>query len=363
MSVNISYKKQAAFFFISIIILLMVVEGSARAYEYFGQDCKLASAETLNDLDFFSKRQICYDQQNIIYSYAPVNSIVPNQNFSTVNINSDGFRGTEIKSVKSNDDYRIIIIGGSTVFGAGLINDEQTIPFELYKKFNEKYTHVEVINAGISSITSFEELYHIKTKLVDLEPDMIIVYDGANDVFYKETVDPEILSPDDDLSLSDFQKYLRSPVVFYRLILSPIFEPHASNSPSTDNSGGIYDEGVSNKIAHLWEERMTEFCQITKEHRFESVIIIQPTLYHGVKSLSDYEHSIHVKNIHGEKTFEKLIQKSKGLNECSLILDFSNVFEYTDAGVYIDQVHVNNLGNKIVAEKIYEKILPIVIEN
>ena len=69
MSVNISYKKQAAFFFISIIILLMVVEGSARAYEYFGQDCKLASAETLNDLDFFSKRQICYDQHLIPASY------------------------------------------------------------------------------------------------------------------------------------------------------------------------------------------------------------------------------------------------------------------------------------------------------
>ena len=135
MSVDISYKKQAGFFLISIIILLAVVEGSARAYEYLAQDCNLAEAETLANIDFFSKRQICYDQQNIVYSYTPVNSIVPNQHFQTVNINNDGFRGPEIKSEKSTDDFRIIMIGGSTAFGAGLTNDDQTIPFELYKKF------------------------------------------------------------------------------------------------------------------------------------------------------------------------------------------------------------------------------------
>ena len=58
MSVNISYKKQAGFFLIAIIILLAAVEGSARAYEYVGQDCNLAKAETLSNIDFFSKLQI-----------------------------------------------------------------------------------------------------------------------------------------------------------------------------------------------------------------------------------------------------------------------------------------------------------------
>ena len=43
--------------------------------------------------------------------------------------------------------------------------------------------------------------------------------------------------------------------------------------------------------------------------------------------------------------------------------DFTNIFENISTGVYIDSVHVNNQGNKIIAEKIYEKILPIVIED
>ena len=39
------------------------------------------------------------------------------------------------------------------------------------------------------------------------------------------------------------------------------------------------------------------------------------------------------------------------------------VFENIEKGVYFDKVHLNNLGNKIIAEKIYEKILPIVLKD
>ena len=59
------------------------------------------------------------------------------------------------------------MIGGSTVFGSGLSNDRETIPYQLFEKFNEKYDNVEVINAGISSITSFDELYIIENILVN----------------------------------------------------------------------------------------------------------------------------------------------------------------------------------------------------
>ena len=96
MSVNVSYKKQSLFLIISIIILFAVVESSARFYEFFIQDCNLENSETLNNIDYFMKRQICYDQQNVIYSYHPVDTIVPNQHFNTININNNGFRGPEL---------------------------------------------------------------------------------------------------------------------------------------------------------------------------------------------------------------------------------------------------------------------------
>mgnify|MGYP001124447230 CR=1 FL=1 len=96
--------------------------------------------------------------------------------------------------------------------------------------------------------------------------------------------------------------------------------------------------------------------QISTENNFESIVIIQPALYTGKKPLSDFEKSIYEKNTHGEKTFEKIIQNSRNLNSCSLVLDFSNVFENISDGVYFDQAHVNNMGNKIIAKKIADEI-------
>ena len=35
----------------------------------------------------------------------------------------------------------------------------------------------------------------------------------------------------------------------------------------------------------------------------------------------------------------------------------------TSETTYYDNVHMNDFGNKIIAEKIYKKILPIILEN
>ena len=167
MSVQVSYKKQTIVGIFLLLIIFAALESGARFYEFFIQDCRLENAETLSDYDWFLKKHICYDQQIIVYENQPVFTIAPNQHLKTININSDGFRGEEINSLKTNLDYRIVVIGGSTVFGSGLSSDEQAFPNILNEKFQQKDDNIEVINAGISSITSFEELYHIKKNIIN----------------------------------------------------------------------------------------------------------------------------------------------------------------------------------------------------
>ena len=352
MSVNVSYQKQSVLFLFLIIIVFLIAEGSARTYELFIQDCGLETADSLNDLNYFVKRQMCYDQQNIIYSQTPVLSLVPNQHFSTININDDGFRGSEIDM---NSNYRIFVVGGSTTFGAGSPGDEFTIPSELEKLLKEKYDGIEVINAGISSITSFEELYHIKHNIVNYHPDMVIIYDGVNDIFYKKITEPEILEEEDEIK--DYQRYLRSPVVLYRYFLLPIINSEIINSPGQISFSEKNDVLMSEKISTLWVQRMTEFCDISIKNNFESIVIIQPALYNEKKPLSTFEKSIFKKNEFGSTTFNTLIEKSENLDNCSLVLDFTDVFENTTDSVYFDQVHTNNLGNKVIAERIYHEII------
>ena len=185
---------------------------------------------------------------------------------------------------------------------------------------------------------------------------MIIIYDGVNDIFYKKISEPEILE-NEETEIKDYQRYLRSPVVFYRYFLLPMINSEIFDSPGKNFQSDKFDPVISEKLALLWEQRMSEFCKLSVENNFESVVIIQPALYNGKKPLSSFEESIYEKNTHGVNTFEKLIEKSRTLKNCSLVLDFSSVFEHTSASVYFDQVHTNNFGNQIIAEKIHDEIL------
>ena len=45
---------------------------------------------------------------------------------------------------------------------------------------------------------------------------------------------------------------------------------------------------------------------------------------------------------------------------CSLTTDFRTIFDDINQPIYLDAIHTGDFGNKIIAEKIYEEILPIV---
>ena len=85
-------------------------------------------------------------------------------------VNFDGIE-TAYKNVL--DDFTIKTKQGPVLKGGA----------DLQKKFDESTLdfNVEVINAGIGRGDSATESYYIKTKLVNFDPDMFIIYDGWND--------------------------------------------------------------------------------------------------------------------------------------------------------------------------------------
>jgi lysophospholipase L1-like esterase len=76
-------------------------------------------------------------------------------------------------------------LGGSTTFGQGEADESLTYPQILEDILNEKLSSpvVEVINAGTPAWTSAELLINLQFRILELSPDMIIVYEGVNDTF------------------------------------------------------------------------------------------------------------------------------------------------------------------------------------
>lgn len=96
--------------------------------------------------------------------------------------NNVGLRGPDITLPKPPGTYRIVCIGGSTTFEGP--RNHLTYPAMLQKKFREhfKTDRIEVINGGVNGINSAGELGEFQNYL-RLEPDLVVHYNFANDVF------------------------------------------------------------------------------------------------------------------------------------------------------------------------------------
>ena len=80
---------------------------------------------------------------------------------------------------------RIAILGGSTTYDTGVRDDAETFPARLQELLNAGATAppYRVINAGVPGYTSWESLIHLQLRILELEPDIVIVHHATNDVY------------------------------------------------------------------------------------------------------------------------------------------------------------------------------------
>ena len=216
--------------------------------------------------------------------------------------NSYGFRGDEFEKEKPHDTYRIFTVGGSTTFGVGA-NGDETWPANLQKIINKEITEkkIEVINFGAYGATSESEYILIKNKIISLNPDLIIMYDGLN----------------------DFQSI---PV---------------------------------EKTIQNWES----VCKLDENERFDVIIIVQPVAdtYHRVLTEQEITSTVSLfPNSSYLQESEQYVTAFKMLDEvCTKTADFRRIFDYVQEPIFYDGVHTMSFGNKIIAENVFSVISPI----
>jgi lysophospholipase L1-like esterase len=99
-------------------------------------------------------------------------------------INNMGFRGDHMILPKPEDEFRIFIVGGSTSECFYLDDSEsidKVLQTHLNKNRSQKLT-TKVYNAGKSGDASDDHISMISHRMIHLEPDVIIVFSGINDL-------------------------------------------------------------------------------------------------------------------------------------------------------------------------------------
>jgi hypothetical protein len=77
---------------------------------------------------------------------------------------------------------RMIVVGGSAVFGWGTGTPDRNLPARLRRALERNQPRCyEIVNAGVPGYTSAQEYLFIASELVHYGPDVLVVYDGWND--------------------------------------------------------------------------------------------------------------------------------------------------------------------------------------
>jgi lysophospholipase L1-like esterase len=105
--------------------------------------------------------------------------------FGWVHVDGGGFRGRDVSVEKAPGVLRILVLGGSTTFDTQVSRDDAAWPARMQAWLGELAPNrpVEVINAGVPGYTVMDNLIRLQTELFRYQPDLLLLYDGHNDLF------------------------------------------------------------------------------------------------------------------------------------------------------------------------------------
>jgi GDSL-like lipase/acylhydrolase family protein len=203
--------------------------------------------------------------------------------------NSLGYRGPEITVPKPNGTFRIVAIGSSVTYG-NLLGDDETYPAQLQAILRDQYgyQHVEVINAGVGGYSSAEYLTAFQYRILDLQPDMIIVYESTNDVLLR-LVDPQYYTATNPMRTWRDASTDRPPSVLLRFLAVKL---GWIADPRQPEEGVYYDPNIRNCV------RDVTYCASLNMTKHDLLQINKPIYYErNIRSLIGMAQAQHVQTV------------------------------------------------------------------
>ncbi len=186
-------------------------------------------------------------------------------------------------------------------------------------------------------------------------------YDGGNDLLNKIN-EEEILEESWPTEFEKFSKNLRNYYKTTHLIefSDRVIQKNIFNDQNKKLEY-ISKDKIERKVA-IWSERWSNFCERKDMSEKDIIVAVQPYLGTGEKKFSDWEKIAKKSNMKTDvgKYFPLLVEHLKKIEKkCTKTLNLTNSFDSNSETIFYDLIHVGDKGNEIMADKIYEGILPI----
>lgn len=364
-----------------IVAVTLLVAAAAEIVARAGRDATwrregLLPAPSRTTLSGLSEAQwLDYDRLPVA-ELKPYVEFAPRVNYRspTVNTNELGFRGGAVKNPKPPGRVRIVVVGGSAAFGSGASSDAATFPARLEAALRARSGRdLEVVNAGAPAYVSGQELARLVFELVDLEPDIVIVYDGFNDLNSALMFDPRPGYPSNfswlerAVRFNSFRELLayrvqlglqESGLGFWARRVAGAREGAPRAAPAADGEIiGTYRRNVDRMVSFMQARGVRVIC------------VFQPTLLarqrrtaaeEGVVAYMERRHPGYSRRF--TDLLPRAVEAMRQVASARRVtfVDLSDVFDGSGATIFFDTAHVTDGGNALIADRLVpetEKLL------
>jgi len=326
---------------------------------------------------------------------------------STAIFNSDGFRGPEFRDLpaKAPGEIRIVIVGGSASISWN-IGEKCTLDANIVRHFESRFPgrKLRVINLGSGGWKSMQELIALQLHGLAVEPDIVVAFDGFNDLNHAFSMHYEMPYSGGLVAqaferyrqwtyggIGDFARSFRLPYLVRDFLASraagmvdagraastlPEFAARAA--PGELGTRPIFPVDAEKLKARTdfdpWNRQTVDFylrniasmARISSGVGADFVVALQPAIYlrepltGGDKRV--YDGYLAAANF----TALGYLRARDGLAAIAArearatFVDLSAPFDALPGDFFGDQVHFNIEGYKIVAERLFEALAPLI---
>jgi len=354
--------------FFSLILLVFLSEFAARKYLY----------NSNNSFDFVLKEPVFFEYERKNFREKYYKCALKKTNFysklyffsATKNSNCDGWstiKSTNGPWIRNTVNFtnpsninNIWFFGGSTMF-QGLSSDSDTIPSIISKKLKDNNYDYFIENFGLGGLDLHYEVSNFINLLrfTNNTPEIVIFYDGYNDIFNKIKHGDEFfifnfsqsLMHDDNnfhKSIYFFSEHLSDFSEIFKNTLGKKIRKFNINRLSKDKKNYTPDEisqdyinsiNLADKIAELYNVKVFFFLQPAPFSRKNPV------------GIEKKHHKLESAKI-ARDVYKKLTNKISKNN----FYDLSKIFDSNSDQFFYDYAHLSKKGNLVISNKMYEII-------
>ena len=345
--------------------------------------------------------------------------LVPNQTSAAFSVNAQGFRDTEtIESKKVSGEIRVLLLGGSSAFGTLSSSEDQTIAHQLEAQLNQQVQaqkanpnqfrpdvlpyfademdkvlklppkirsgQYRVINAAVPGYLTSNTLSQLSTKLLDYQPDVVVLIDGYSDLLVPSDreaatlgeVEKSLINPAGHFfgSLGQGICDLWNQLYLVKTANAWLFKPNPQSELLADvssSSGSIVDRfSADGKEIQARIDRRTQaldkISQLTRARKVPLIVGIAPEISQRQKP--EPPESDILSRL-GDR-YPKLIQaqsnqlleaqkKLSGITPVDLQSAVAEIKQTKPANAFVDAVHLTGAANGAIAQKLVRTIAPL----